>query len=71
MRSVKLSKLLRFLRRDLGLPSQSLRLALRHSETEESIQLPMILWHYGLISLQQLDQIFDWLDQERSPACKS
>jgi hypothetical protein len=66
MQPVKLTKLLRFLRRDLKLPSQSLRLALRHSKAQESTQLPMILWHYGLISLQQLDQIFDWFDQERS-----
>jgi hypothetical protein len=24
--------------------------------------LPMILWQYGLVTLKQLDQIFDWLE---------
>jgi len=23
----------------------------------------MILWQYGLITLEQLDRIFDWLEQ--------
>ncbi|MGB7417108.1 MAG: DUF2949 domain-containing protein [Thermosynechococcaceae cyanobacterium] len=64
MQSVKFIKLIRFLRRDLKLSSQSIRLALRKSKTEGRDRLPIILWHYGLISIQQLDQIFDWLDQE-------
>jgi hypothetical protein len=24
--------------------------------------LPMILWQYGLVTLEQLDRIFDWLE---------
>ncbi|WP_155834800.1 DUF2949 domain-containing protein [Leptolyngbya sp. PCC 6406] len=26
-------------------------------------QLPMVLWQYGLVSLAQLEDIFDWLEQ--------
>ncbi len=36
-------------------------IALRRCEQNPSL-LPMILWQYGLISLQQLDLIFDWLE---------
>ncbi|MCZ0902074.1 DUF2949 domain-containing protein, partial [Microcoleus sp. HI-ES] len=25
--------------------------------------LPMVLWQYGLVTLEQLDKIFDWLSE--------
>jgi hypothetical protein len=25
--------------------------------------LPMVLWQYGLVTLDQLDKIFDWLSE--------
>lgn len=25
-------------------------------------QLPIVLWNYGLISLNQLEHIFDWIE---------
>lgn len=52
--------LIRFLQEDLKLPSASITLALKQSEQIPSL-LPMTLWQYGLITLIQLDQIFDWL----------
>jgi hypothetical protein len=55
------SKFLRFLRQDLAIPGPSLRLALE--QTESLSYLPMVLWQYGLITLPQLDRIFDWLEQ--------
>jgi hypothetical protein len=27
----------------------------------------MILWQYGLITLAQLEEIFDWLEQRNAP----
>ncbi|HTL89718.1 MAG TPA: DUF2949 domain-containing protein [Leptolyngbya sp.] len=50
------------MRRDLALPAADIRLALRHPEQAPSL-LPMILWQYGLVTLSQLSQIFDWLEQ--------
>ncbi|MGK7923670.1 MAG: DUF2949 domain-containing protein [Spirulina sp.] len=50
-----------FLQNELALPADSINLALRHREQSPSI-LPMILWQYGLISLEQMDRIFDWLE---------
>jgi hypothetical protein len=53
--------LVRFLRDELALPQASIALAVQHSEQTPSL-LPMILWQYGLITLAQLEQIFDWLE---------
>jgi hypothetical protein len=48
------------LQSDLELPATSIRLALRHHDSSPSL-LPMTLWQYGLITLEQLDKIYDWL----------
>jgi hypothetical protein len=52
--------LIRFLKEELKIPKNSIKLALQHSEQIPSM-LPIILWQYGLITLAQLDQIYDWL----------
>jgi hypothetical protein len=54
-------KFVQFLQQDLGVSVAQLELAQRDIQ-ETPDQLPMILWQYGLISLGQLDQIFDWLE---------
>lgn len=54
-------KFVQFLQQDLGVSLAQLELAQRNIQ-ETPDQLPMILWQYGLISLGQLDQIFDWLE---------
>lgn len=53
--------LVRFLRDELSLPSASISLALQHSKQTPSL-VPMILWQYGLVSLSELNAIFDWLE---------
>lgn len=57
----KTSQLIRFLKDDLALPADSIALALHQCERMPNL-LPMILWQYGLVTLAQLDQIFDWLE---------
>jgi len=59
--SVTYSRLLRFLQDDLLISTDSLALALRHREHDPG-PLPIILWQYGLITLEQLDRIYDWLE---------
>jgi hypothetical protein len=54
-------RLIQFLQQDLGVSGEQIELALRHIR-ETPDQLPMVLWQYGLISLGQLDTIFDWLE---------
>jgi Protein of unknown function (DUF2949) len=62
--------LIRFLRDELALPQASIALAVQHAEQTPSL-LPMILWQYGLITLAQLEQIFDWLEQRSTPPATS
>ncbi len=61
MKPTKHIQLINFLQDDLGIPANSITTALRHPEQNTSL-LPMILWQYGLITLEQLDRIFDWLE---------
>lgn len=62
METTKMIELISFLQKDLAIPASDLQLALRHPEQTPSL-LPMILWQYGLVTLNQLDQIFDWLQK--------
>ncbi|MFB2878817.1 DUF2949 domain-containing protein [Floridanema aerugineum] len=67
MEAIRLRKLVNFLQEELKIPPNSLSLALRHSE-QSTTSLPMILWQYGLVSLNQLEKIFDWLETAAIPA---
>jgi hypothetical protein len=58
---IRYAQLLKFLENDLAVPRKSLALALRHSR-KMPYTLPMTLFQYGLISLDQLAQVFDWLE---------
>lgn len=55
------AKLINFLQTELSVSNDSLAIALRHDRQNPS-ELPMILWQYGLVTLRQLEQIFDWLE---------
>jgi hypothetical protein len=50
------------LQEELSISGASISIALRHSKQDPG-PLPMILWQYGLVTLEQLDQIYDWLEQ--------
>ena len=54
------TRLLKFLREELAVPEKSIASALQQSDQDTSL-FPIVLWQYGLISLEQLDQIFDLL----------
>jgi len=59
--------LLNFLQNDLELSDAELQVVFRHHEVD-SAPIPMLLWQYGLISLHQLDQLFDWLENLPYPS---
>ncbi|MDJ0706367.1 MAG: DUF2949 domain-containing protein [Leptolyngbyaceae cyanobacterium MO_188.B28] len=61
MQSTPLTNLLRFLQEELAIPSESIDLVLRQEESMPNL-LPMVLWQYGLVTLEQLDQILNWLE---------
>ena len=50
-----------FLRDELAVSEAAIALALRKGEQELNL-LPMVLWQYGLITLPQLNRVFDWLE---------
>ncbi len=51
--------LLQFLQRRLGLSPSAMELGQRQAELEQA-PLPIVLWSFGLLSLQQLEDVFDW-----------
>jgi Protein of unknown function (DUF2949) len=55
------SRFIRFLEEDLAISTASISVALRHREQDPG-PLPMILWQYGLVTIDQLEQIYDWLE---------
>ncbi|MEO1509961.1 MAG: DUF2949 domain-containing protein [Cyanobacteria bacterium J06633_23] len=54
------SLLLQFLQDELAVPEQSIASALKQSDQDTNL-FPIVLWQYGLITLEQLDQVFDLL----------
>ncbi len=63
------TRLIRFLQEDLAISPASIAVAERTSgdkqrqRDQDPNSLPMVLWQYGLVTLEQLDKIFDWLAQ--------
>jgi hypothetical protein len=56
-----ISQTIQFLREDLRLPQSSIDLALKKSPVDRHV-LPIVLWEYGLVTLSQLDAIYDHFD---------
>ncbi len=52
--------LIQFLRDELLVSNSSIDFALKRRGDFDP--LPMVLWQYGLISIEQLDRIYDWLE---------
>lgn len=53
--------LIHFFQVELAIPAAFISLALRRQK-QDPAPLPMILWRYGLISTEQLEQTFNWLE---------
>tara|TARA_B100000073_G_scaffold345801_1_gene355656 strand:- start:32 stop:220 length:189 start_codon:yes stop_codon:yes gene_type:complete len=56
----KSEKLNNFLLDELGLSEQSIKLALNLAKKNKT-SLPITLWRYGLISLEELDRLYFFL----------
>lgn len=65
MKPKELTQFMQFLQNDLAIPDANLQLALRHPEQTPNL-LPIILWQYGLVTLTQVNQMFDWLEHHIS-----
>lgn len=62
MTTTNYSRFIRFLQDELALSTDSLAIAERSVEQNQG-PLPMILWQYGLVTLEELGRIYDWLEQ--------
>lgn len=60
--NVTQSRLLQFLEEEMAVSANYLAIAQRSVEQTQG-PLPMVLWQYGLITLEELDRIYDWLEQ--------
>ena len=60
MDTKKNADLLRFLEEELAIPTDDLQLAMRQTNKVPSL-LPMVLWQYGFVSINELERIFDWM----------
>ena len=54
---------MRFLRQQVGLRDNALALGRKQAELEQA-PLPVVLWRFGLISLEQFEQVLSWQDQQ-------
>lgn len=54
--------MIRFLRQQIGLGESALELGIKQAQQEQA-PLPVVLWRFGLISLEQLDQVLVWQEQ--------
>ncbi|ELR99743.1 DUF2949 domain-containing protein [Gloeocapsa sp. PCC 73106] len=61
MRAPTQNELIRFIDQEIDISPDSLAMAIRQSQTSLG-SLPMILWQYGLVNLNQLEKIFVWLE---------
>lgn len=55
------SQFIHFLENELSLSHASISLALKHHNDDFSL-LPVVFWKYGLVTLDQLNYMFDWLE---------
>lgn len=59
MKEVK--ELIGFLKKDLEISNDSIALVLQH-HSPNLTEFPIVLHQYGLITISQLERIFDWLE---------
>ncbi len=59
-------QLINFLTQEVGVPTESINIALKSCQQQQG-PLPMILWQYGLITLEQLNDVFHWIETSFGP----
>jgi hypothetical protein len=55
-------RFIEYLQQELGISKTEIARA--HREQQASVtELPIVLWNYGLIDLEKLGKIFDWMEK--------
>lgn len=70
MDALRQTQLIQFLQDEMFIPADWVDVALRQSDSISNL-LPMVLWQYGLITLDQLNEIFDWLESTTATCLSS
>ncbi|MCM1985406.1 DUF2949 domain-containing protein [Lyngbya confervoides] len=66
MSSRSFSPLIQFLQSDLGLSGDAIAVAFRTPLLSPN-QVPVALWQLGLLSLEEVSRVFDWLEHQPMP----
>ncbi|BAQ62431.1 hypothetical protein GM3708_2837 [Geminocystis sp. NIES-3708] len=61
MPTITYNRFVKFLQEEINLPQDSIAIAQR-SVNQNLGLMPMVLWQYGLVTIEQLDRIYDWLE---------
>ena len=60
MTALNQNMIVSFLRSHLALSDEAIALATK--TTRAPHLLPMSLWQYGLLTIEELEQVFDWME---------
>lgn len=61
MPTITYHRFVKFLQEEINLPKDSIAIAQRSVDQNLGL-MPMVLWQYGLVTIEQLDRIYDWLE---------
>jgi len=61
MKNETQNKLIQYLIEELAISPDGVQFALRHASPCLNV-LPMVLWQYGFVTIQELERIWDWLE---------
>lgn len=61
MPTITYNRFVKFLQEEIDLPKNSIAIAQRSVDYNLGL-MPMVLWQYGLVTIEQLDRIYDWLE---------
>ena len=61
MATLTYHRFIQFLKEEINLSQDSIAFAQRSVDQNLGL-IPMVLWQYGLVTLEQLDRIYDWLE---------
>ena len=60
MKSYNYNNQIKFLSNDIGLSESAIKLGIKLSK-KNNASLPITLWSYGLINIEELDRIYNYL----------
>jgi len=62
MPTITYTRFIKFLQDEINLPQDSIAMAQKTVDQNLGL-MPVVLWQYGLVDLDQLNRIYDWLER--------